>query len=313
MAERTEMRRRALIETAAGTRHEAFGPQEWGLLAAAATIWGSSFLLIEIGLEHLGPGLIAWARVAVGAVALAVLPKARRPVDRTDLPRIALLGVVWMGAPLLLFPIGQQWIDSSLAGMINGAVPIFAAITAAFLLRQAPGRRQLAGVAIGFAGVLAVLWPTARDAELTVLGAALVLLAVMCYGVALNIAVPLQQRNGALPVLLRAQLVALVVLAPAALYSLPDSEFAWSSALAIGALGFFGTGWAFVAMATLVGRVGATRGSVATYLIPVVAIALGVVFLDEVIEPTSLAGTVLVLAGAYLTSRAEAGAHDPPE
>jgi drug/metabolite transporter (DMT)-like permease len=111
-------------------------------------------------------------------------------------------------------------------------------------------------------------------------------------------------------VLLRAQLVALVVLAPAALYSFPYSEFAWSSTLAIGALGFFGTGWAFVAMATLVGRVGATRGSVATYLIPVVAIALGVVFLDEVIEPISLVGTALVLAGAYLTSRAEAGAHD---
>jgi drug/metabolite transporter (DMT)-like permease len=66
-------------------------------------------------------------------------------------------------------------------------------------------------------------------------------------------------------------------------------------------------------MATLVGRVGATRGSVATYLIPVVAIALGVVFLDEVIEPISLLGTALVLAGAYLTSRAEAGAHDPRE
>jgi drug/metabolite transporter (DMT)-like permease len=256
MAERTETRRRALIESAAGTRLEAFGLQEWGLLAAAATIWGSSFLLIEIGLDHFGPGLIAWARVAVGALALAVLPKARRPVERTDLPRIALLGVVWMGAPLLLFPIGQQWIDSSLAGMINGAVPIFAAITAAILLRRVPGRRQLAGVAIGFAGVLAVLWPAARGAEVTVLGAGLVVLAVMCYGVALNVAVPLQQRNGALPVLLRAQLVALVVLAPAALISSPDSDFAWSSGLAIGALGFFGTGWAFAAMTTLVGRVG---------------------------------------------------------
>ena len=100
-------------------------------------------------------------------------------------------------------------------------------------------------------------------------------------------------------------MVALVLLAPAALFSLPNSEFAWSSTLAVVALGFFGKGWAFVAMTTLVGRVGATRGSVAIYFLPVVAIVLGVVFEDETIAAISLVGTGLVLAGAYLTSRRE--------
>jgi len=229
----------------------------------------------------------------------------RLGVDRSDLPRVALLGVVWMAAPLLLFPIGQQWIDSSLAGMLNGAVPIFAAVTAAILLRRLPASRLLVGIAVGFVGVVGVLWPATRDADATALGASLVLLAVLCYGVAVNIAVPLQQRYGALPVLLRAQMVALVLLAPAALVSLPSSGFAWSSTLAVVALGFFGTGWAFVAMTTLVGRVGATRGSVAIYFLPVVAIVLGVVFEDETIAAISLVGTGLVLAGAYLTSRRE--------
>jgi drug/metabolite transporter (DMT)-like permease len=297
--------RRPLIETAHGTRREAFGPREWALLCAIASIWGSSFVLIEIGLEHLGPGLVAFGRVAIGALTLALLPGSRRPVDRADLPRVAVLGVLWMGAPLLLFPIGQQWIDSSLAGMINGAVPVFAAVTAAILLRRAPAARQISGIAIGFAGVVAVLWPAARGAEGTALGAALVLVAVLCYGVAINVAVPLQQRYGALPVLLRAQIVALVVLVPAALVSLPGSELAGSSVLAVAALGLFGTGLAFVAMTTLVGRVGATRGSVAIYLVPVVAILLGVVFLDETVAAISLIGTALVLAGAYLTSRRE--------
>ena len=118
-------------------------------------------MFIEIGLEHFEPG---WSRSAgrVGALTLAFLPGSRGHVDRADLPRIALLGVVWMGAPLLLFPIGQQWIDSSLAGMINGAVPIFATVTAAILLRRPPATRQLAGVAIGFLGVVMVLWPAAR-------------------------------------------------------------------------------------------------------------------------------------------------------
>jgi drug/metabolite transporter (DMT)-like permease len=297
--------RRPLIETAQGTRREAFGPREWGLLAAIAAMWGSSFLFIEIGLEHFGPGVVAFGRVAVGALTLSLLGGSHRPVERDDLPRVALLGVVWMAAPLLLFPIGQQWIDSSLAGMLNGAVPIFAAVTAAILLRRLPASRQLIGIAVGFLGVVGVLWPATGDADATALGASLVLLAVLCYGVAVNIAVPLQQRYGALPVLLRAQLVALVLLAPAALVSLPSSEFAWSSALAVVALGFFGTGWAFVAMTTLVGRVGATRGSVAIYFLPVVAIALGVIFRDETIAAISLVGTGLVLAGAYLTSRRE--------
>jgi drug/metabolite transporter (DMT)-like permease len=297
--------RRPLIETAQGTRREAFGPQEWGLLVAIAAMWGSSFLFIEIGLEHFGPGLVAFGRVAVGALTLSLLRGSHRPVERSDLPRVALLGAVWMAGPLLLFPIGQQWIDSSLAGMLNGAVPIFAAVTAAILLRRLPASRQLIGIAVGFLGVVGVLWPATRDADATAFGASLVLLAVMCYGVAVNIAVPLQQRYGALPVLLRAQLVALVLLAPAALVSLPNSEFAWSSALAVVALGFFGTGWAFVAMTTLVGRVGATRGSVALYFLPVVAIALGVIFRDETIAAISLVGTGLVLAGAYLTSRRE--------
>jgi drug/metabolite transporter (DMT)-like permease len=297
--------RRPLIETVHGIRREAFGPQEWGLLAAIAAMWGASFLFIEIGLEHFGPGLVAFGRVGVGAITLALLPRSHAPVDRADLPRIALLGFVWMAAPLLLFPIGQQWIDSSLAGMINGAVPVFAAVTAAILLRRPPARRQLLGIAIGFAGVVCVFWPATRGAEATVLGAGLVLLAVAFYGVAVNIAVPLQQRYGALPVLFRAQLVALVLLAPAALVSLPRSEFAWPSALAVVALGFFGTGWAFVAMTTLVGRVGATRGSVAIYFLPVVAIALGVVFRHETVAAISLIGTGLVLAGAYLTSRRE--------
>ena len=300
------MGRGPLIGTAHGTRREAFGAQEWALLALVAAIWGSSFVLIEVALDHLEPGLIAFGRVAIGALTLATFPRSRRAsVDRSDLPRIAVLGLSWMAAPFLLFAVGQQHIDSSLAGMLNGSVPIFSSVFAAVLLRRAPGSRQVVGLVAGFAGVVAVLWPAARGAEATAFGAGLVVLAVICYGLALNVAVPLQQRYGALPVLLRAQLAALVVLTPAAIVALPRSSFAWSSFLAVSVLGALGTGVAFVAMTTLVGRVGATRGSVATYLLPVVAIALGVVFLDETVEAISILGTALVLAGAYLTTRSE--------
>jgi drug/metabolite transporter (DMT)-like permease len=87
----------------------------------------------------------------------------------------------------------------------------------------------------------------------------------------------------------------------------PASSFAWSSLLAVAVLGSVGTAVAFVAFTTLAGRVGSTRASVAVYLVPVVAIALGALFRDETIAAISLVGTVLVTAGAYLTSRAVAG------
>src|SRR5690606_28308762 len=68
--------------TTEGTRSEAFGGVEWGLLAAISLIWGSSFLLMDLGLEALRPGVVTVLRLALGAAALACLPQARRPVER---------------------------------------------------------------------------------------------------------------------------------------------------------------------------------------------------------------------------------------
>jgi drug/metabolite transporter (DMT)-like permease len=295
--------RRPLLETGSGSRTEAFGMREWGLLAGVALIWGSSYLFIDVGLESLAPGVIAVARVVLGLAALALVPAARRPIGRQDLARVAFLGVIWTGLPMLLFPVAQQWIDSSVAGMLNGAVPLASAAWAVVLLRRPLPRLHAAGLLIGFAGVLAISWPQLQGSRATTLGAALVIGAVVLYGLAVNLAVPLQQRHGALPVLLRAQLAALVLLLPFGLWGLRNSSFAWPSVLAMVPLGVLGTGVAFVLMTTLVGRVGGPRGAVATYFIPVVAIVLGVVLLGERVAPAALAGTALVVAGAWLTSR----------
>jgi drug/metabolite transporter (DMT)-like permease len=295
--------RRPLLETGSGSRTEAFGVREWGLLASIALIWGSSFLFIDVGLESLRPGVIAVARVALGVAALSLVPAARRPIGRDDRVRVAFLGVIWAGLPLILFPVAQQWIDSSVAGMLNGAVPLAGAAWAVVLLRRPLPRVHAVGLLIGFAGVLAISWPQLQGSRATMLGAGLVVLAVVLYGLAVNLAVPLQQRYGALPVLLRAQLAALVLLLPFGIQGLGGSSFTWPSVLAMVPLGVLGTGVAFVLMTTLVGRVGGPRGAVATYFIPVVAIALGVLFLGERVAPAALAGTALVVAGAWLTSR----------
>ncbi|HEX6581749.1 MAG TPA: DMT family transporter, partial [Actinomycetota bacterium] len=90
--------------------------------------------------------------------------------------------------------------------------------------------------------------------------------------------------------------------------------FAWSALLAVAAVGMLGTGVAFVLMGRLVGRVGATRASIVGYLIPVVALLLGVHIRDDVVGPFALTGVVLVILGAYLTSRREVAvdADQPP-
>ncbi|MEX2505156.1 MAG: DMT family transporter [Egicoccus sp.] len=304
--------RSRLLTTTSGTNLEAFGTTEWGLLAAVATIWGTSFVFMAVGLEAFAPGLVSLARVGLGAAALALVPAARRTrVAREDLPRVALLGVLWMGIPLLLFPVAQQWIDSSVAGMANGAMPLTTAVWSALLLRRLPGRTQAIGLVIGFAGIVAISLPelpvgaTETGTAQTALGTGLVFAAIVLYGLSANIAVPLQQRYGALPVLLRAQLAALVVIAPFGVAAIDDSRWDLGAALAMLPLGLLGTGLAFVLMATLVGRVGGPRGSIATYFVPIVAIAAGVVFRGEQIHPLAVAGTALVLAGAWITSRRE--------
>lgn len=283
----------------------AFAPRDWALVAGVACTWGASFLLIDIAVEHFAPALVAFGRVLFGALTLAAVPAARRPLPRSEWPQAALLGVLWMAAPFVLFSVAQQWIESSLAGMINAAAPLFTAVIAGFLARHLPGRAQAIGLALGFAGVVAISWPSLGEGESTGLGVGLVLAATVLYGCAFNLAAPLQRRNGALPVIWRAELVSVALLVPAAVASAPSSGFAWGSLAAVVTLGSLGTAMAYVLFTTLVGRVGSTRGAVTIYLLPVVAVALGATLRDESVHASALAGTALVLCGAYLLSRAE--------
>ncbi len=303
--------RSRILTTAVGTNQQAFTGRDWALFLSISLIWGSSFLLMAIGLEAFEPGVITWLRIASGAAAVWLIPKARTSIDREDLPRLVTLSVVWVAVPFTLFPVAQQWINSAVAGMLNGGVPIFAALVAALMLRRAPRGPQLLGLVIGLAGVIAVSLPSMGQSSSQALGVALVLLATVCYGVSINIAVPLQQKYGSLPMMARMLTLAAVWTAPYGLVGLGGSSFAWDSLLAVLAVGVLGTGLAFVIMGTLAGSVGPTRASFITYVIPAVAVVLGVVFRGDVVKPLALAGVVLVIAGALLASRREVAAVAP--
>lgn len=296
-----------LLTTSHGTNREAFSAGDWARFIAVSGIWGASFLFIAIGLDAFHPGLVTWLRVGFGAALMATLAKARTTrISRQDLPRVGLLGLIWVAIPLTLFPIAQQWIDSAVAGMLNGAMPMFTAIVASLLLRQLPGRLQMVGLVVGLAGILAIALPSAETGNTAALGVALVLAATVCYGVATNIVVPLQQKYGSIPVMARVLWVALLLVTPYGIYGLTESGFAWQSLAATMAVGVLGTGVAFILMGSLVGSVGPTRSSFITYLMPVVALVLGVVFRDEIVAPLAVFGSLLVIVGALLASRREA-------
>jgi drug/metabolite transporter (DMT)-like permease len=295
-----------ILSAVHGTHRGAFASVDWLLFLAVGTIWGSSFLFMAIGLEAFRPGLVTWLRILFGAVALWIVPGVRgAAIDRVDRVRLLALSISWVAIPFTLFPLAQGSVNSAIAGMLNGAAPIFTAVIATILHRRAPGSRQLIGIPLGFLGVAAIALSAAGEGASQVVGVVLIVVATICYGIAFNIATPLQQRYGSLPVMARILAIGAVLTSPLGLWSLPGSGFTWSAVAATAAVGVLGTGVAFVLMGRLVGRVGPTRASIVGYLIPVVALALGVLFRGDEVGPLAIAGVALVIAGAYLASRRE--------
>ncbi len=275
------------------------------LLAAPGLIWGASFLLIAEGLRTIGPGGVTFVRIGVGFATLALVPSARQPIPRSDWPKVALLGLLWLAFPLSAFPFAEQRVSSALTGMLNGANPIFTAIVAAAIARRLPSRRLASALAVGLAGTVLVALPSLGEGRSSAGGVLLALAGVSSYGFALNLARPLQQRYGALPVIWRAQAVATVLTAPLGLPDLAAARWLPGPWSALVVLGVFGTAVAHVLMAVAAGRMGATRASATTFLIPAVALALGVLVRGEHVAALSVAGGAVCVAGAWLARRAQ--------
>ena len=273
------------------------------LLILPGIIWGASFLFIAEGLEAVSPAGVAFVRIVVGFLTLSLVPAVRRPILKSDRGKTVILGVIWMAFPLSMFPYAEQHVSSALAGMLNGAVPLFVAAVAGGVARRLPGRAVLIGLAVGFAGAILIALPgmTSSDGGSgQLIGVLLILAALVSYGFAYTISGPLQQRNGALPVVWRALGVAAILTAPLGLPSLLAGHWSLWPAASLLALGAGGTGIAYVMTATAAGRMGATVASVNNFYIPVVALALGVGLRHEQVSWISIAGAGVCLLGAWL-------------
>ncbi|MGI9528951.1 MAG: DMT family transporter [Acidimicrobiia bacterium] len=300
--------------TNVGSRTAAYGPAEWSLTFVIGLIWGSAFLWIALGVDSLSPGVVAFGRVLLGAAALAAFPSARKKIHRSDWPLIAVIAVIGNAGPAWLFAQAETDLDSAVAGMITAGTPILALVVASLMLWKLPGRAQAFGIGLGFVGILLMSMPSLIGANATPIGIGLVFVATLGYALNSNLIVPLQQRYGGPAVIMWALVVSSVVLFPFAVAGVPHSDFTASSVIAVVMLGVVGTGIARALAATLAGRVGGPRMTTTTYMVPVVAIVLGITFRGETVAPIAIVGVGIVLVGAYWATRAVSdGMSEQPE
>jgi drug/metabolite transporter (DMT)-like permease len=280
---------------------------DWLLLILPGCIWGASFLFIAEGLESVAPNGVTFLRILIGFLTLSLVPAARKPIAAADRAKTAWLGVVWLAFPLSMFPFAEQHVSSALTGMLNGATALSAAAVGSILARRLPSRGILVGLAVGFTGAVLIAWPgvTSSDSgDNQTIGILLIAAALVSYGLAYNLAGPLQQRNGALPVIWRALGMALLLTAPLGIPAVRHAHWTLWPVLSLLMLGAFGTAIANVLAATAAGRMGATTSSATAFLIPVVALVLGVVVRHERVAVLSIAGAAVCLAGAWLVRQA---------
>jgi drug/metabolite transporter (DMT)-like permease len=282
------------------------------LMVVPGAIWGTSFLFIAQAMESVGPFGLTFARILIGFITLSFFSAARKAVPITAWRGIAGLGVLWMAFPLSLFPFAEQHVSSALTGVLNGAVPIFATIVAATLAKSWPARGVLIGLAVGMLGTILVSWSSIHAGSNSTNGVLLILAAVISYGFAINLARPLQQRYGALPVIWRAQFVAILLTTPLGAPSLLKAHWTLTPLLSILALGIFGTAIAFVLATLAAGRLGSAKASATIFLTPVVALFLGVIVRGEQVTLLSILGGAVCLLGAWIIRSVNIKAQQAP-
>ena len=278
-----------------------------GLYIALGIVWGCSFIFIKLGLEFLTPFGVAFGRCALGALALVIYLKFKK---LSLVRNRAMIGHLWVVALLLnvipgiFFAWAETEVTSILAGIINAVTPLMTLIAIILVTRnERPTVPQVLGLLLGFLGVLTVLgaWQGLGDNPLW---AILVLLAaVTCYGFSFP-----YSRRFILPAGLAPEVMAATQVSLGALTLLPlflingiaKDEYRPGPVLAMIALGVFGSGFAYIWNFTIMRAAGSAIASSVTYVTPVVAVIVGLIFLQEKLHWYEPVGACVVLLGAAI-------------
>ncbi|WP_438316137.1 DMT family transporter [Streptomyces sp. HUAS TT3] len=282
---------------------------DWRLrFALLSVVWGFSFLLIKVGTQGYAPFHVALGRVFFGALALLAVLLVRReplPRGRRTWAHLTVAALLLNTLPFSLFSYAELTIPSGLAGICNATSPLWGMVLSLVALSEdRPTRRRVAGLGLGFLGVLTVLgaWQgfSGVDAE----GTALALMASLCYPVGwIYVRRTLASVPGSPVALTGGQLLVstLQLLLVSSLFTTAPTGLPLWPTLAVVALGALGTGMALQMQYGLVAEVGPTTAQMVTYFIPVIATAAGVVLLGEQLHWNTPVGAAIVLAGAALT------------
>jgi drug/metabolite transporter (DMT)-like permease len=276
----------------------------WALFAAMSVIWGIPYLLIKIAVEGVSVPVLVLARTAIGAAVLLPVMLYRREwtqVLRHWKPVLAFAFFEMIAAWLLLSD-AERRLTSSLTGLLIAATPIVVAVLDRFTGgERRMGPKRMAGLGVGFAGVAVLAGPELTGGSAW--SVAEVLLVSTCYAIAPLIAARYLSDVPALPLAAACLGVAAVVYALPAAATWPTEMPSTRVLLAIAALALICTALAFLVFFALIREVGPARALVFTYVNPAVALAAGVLILNEPITVWHLAGLALILTGSVLATR----------
>jgi drug/metabolite transporter (DMT)-like permease len=273
-----------------------------GLFVVVAALWGLPYALISVALDHgAGPFMIAWARVASGALLLLALAAfLGRPGAFRDHPwTVAAVAVFDIAVPFTALSVAEQHVSSSMAGILIATTPLFVGVMAALLLpAERPSKRGWAGLIIGFAGVVGLF---GAGVEGSAAAAVLVLVAAGSYAAASLLVNARLAGADSLSLGAAALAVAAIVLAPGAVLEREAGRADATAWAAIAVLGVLCTAAAFALYYELIARAGATRAALTTYFSPLLSVSIGALVLGDTLLKSAAAGLALILAGSWLT------------
>lgn len=275
---------------------------------ALGTVWGCSFIFIELGLEFLTPFGVTFTRCALGAITLLIILKIRKaklPTQKSTWRKLWVVAMLLNVVPGVLFAFAQQYITSVLAGIINATTPLMTLVFILLLFREEKLKpEQIIGLLVGALGVMTVVgvWKELGGNQL--IGVIALLLAVSCYGASY----PYSTRN-VVPLGLRPEALATGQLIMATLTLLPLFIFNGvlgnapriESAIAMLLLGVFGSGFAYIWNFYITASAGSAIASTVTYLTPVVAVVIGWLYLGEEVFWHEIIGVLIVITGALIS------------
>ena len=271
------------------------------MLVGLALIWGASFMFIKVADRQLAPSTLIMGRLGLAAITLAILVPwnaETRAELRENWRWLVVVALLNTALPFWLLSWGETRIDSGLASILQGAVPIFNAVIAFGFFREVrvTGLR-LVGIAIGFVGVALLVGaqPSGK-----ILGALAVVGMALCYGIGGLLVGRHLRHVRPLVIAFASTSVATLVALPAGIAQAPHTTPGWKEIGSVVALGVPGTALAYLLFFAMITNAGAAYASLVTYLIPPIALAYGSIFLGEHFGASAFGGLALILAGVAL-------------